>query len=368
MRKIVRAINRSLQQGQAVVLCTISSTDGSAPRTDGSKMVVFQNGETVGTVGGGKIEYLTIQKALCLFENGFSDTATYHLRGEDEGGCGMICGGDVTIFFHRIDADNEKYGFLYKYAELLLDIDEDIWLVTDMNAANIPMDIFCSALPNLEEINKKAGNADRSNPVFQDGHWLFGEEDFSWMSEMDFVSRAQGHVERYLVEPLSQMGKTYIFGSGHVAKALSPVLTKVGFRTVILDELPVEEMKDAFPEAYSIYSCDFNNISKTITIGARDYVVIMTRGHLGDFVVLEQALQTQAEYVGMIGSKKKQAVLWSRLIEDGFTQGSIDRIHNPIGLSILAETPEEIAISIAGELICHRAKVRGGKKHGQCMK
>ncbi|HKJ64369.1 MAG TPA: XdhC family protein, partial [Desulfopila sp.] len=90
-------------------------------------------------------------------------------------------------------------------------------------------------------------------------------------------------------------------------------------------------------------------------LGVDDYVVIVTRGHLHDRTVLAQALRTDAGYIGMIGSRRKRAAIYTTLKNDGFTDTDLARVHNPIGLPIGADTPEEIAVSIAAELIQVRA-------------
>ncbi len=94
----------------------------------------------------------------------------------------------------------------------------------------------------------------------------------------------------------------------------------------------------------------------TLELGADSYIVIVTRGHMHDELVLRKALRTKAGYVGMIGSKKKRETIYQHLLSDGYTPADIARVHSPIGLPIGAETPEEIAVSITAELIQFRAQ------------
>ena len=150
----------------------------------------------------------------------------------------------------------------------------------------------------------------------------------------------------YYVEPLTTAGYAYIFGGGHVAQELVPVLSRVGFAPIVFEDRPDFARKELFSEA-----------SETIT--PDDYIIIMTRGHQADFEVLRQALLTPATYVGVIGSRSKIATTNRRLVEAGIPEAELSRIHAPIGLPILGETPAEIAISITAELILHRAKRTG---------
>lgn len=111
-----------------------------------------------------------------------------------------------------------------------------------------------------------------------------------------------------------------------------------------------------FSHAYKCIVGDFEQIDNYIDVQTEDYICIMTRGHLSDYAVQKQILKTPASYIGVMGSRRKTLTLREKLLADGFTEAEIDRCKSPIGLSIHAETPAEIAISIAGELIALRAK------------
>ena len=160
----------------------------------------------------------------------------------------------------------------------------------------------------------------------------------------------------YYIEPLTQAGHAYIFGGGHVGTALAPVLASVGFRVVIYDNRPDFAKPDHYPSAEQVILGDYLDIGAHLTLTENDYVCIMTPGHQADREVLLQALRSPATYIGCIGSRKKVALTRERLAAAGFSQQDIDRVHAPIGLPILAETPEEIAISVAAEMIRHRAE------------
>lgn len=154
--------------------------------------------------------------------------------------------------------------------------------------------------------------------------------------------------------------RAYIFGAGHVGLALEPVLRYVNFSTIIIDDRPDFANKERFPEAEKVMVIDsFLDAYEGMETDENSYIIIVTRGHSGDYDVLKQTLKKTTAYIGMIGSKGKVAEVYRMLKEDGFSQEELDRVYSPIGLSISAETPEEIAISIASEMI----KVRAG--HGK---
>jgi len=151
-----------------------------------------------------------------------------------------------------------------------------------------------------------------------------------------------------------------IFGAGHVGLALEPILRYVNFTTKVIDDRPDFANRERFPEAEEVVVIDsFLDAYQGMETDDNSYVVIVTRGHRWDYDVLKQTLKRPRAYVGMIGSRTKVAEVYRMLREDGFSQDELDRVYSPIGTNIFAETPEEIAISIAGEMI----KVRAG--HGE---
>jgi xanthine dehydrogenase accessory factor len=155
----------------------------------------------------------------------------------------------------------------------------------------------------------------------------------------------------------------YIFGAGHVALALEPVLRHVGFDTVVLDDREEYANRERFPQAKEVkvirsYDLAFEDIEPD----EQSYFIIVTRGHMGDYDVLKQAITKPHKYLGMIGSKTKTALLYDMLRKEGVDEKVINGIYAPIGERIHAETPEEISISIAGELI--RVRSGHGKEQG----
>lgn len=154
----------------------------------------------------------------------------------------------------------------------------------------------------------------------------------------------------------------YIFGAGHVSMELAKILKYVEFNVVVWDDRDNFANEKRFPDANKVICEPMENITDKISITDKDLVVIMTRGHVYDYIVEKQVLNSKAAYIGVIGSRSKNKVLREKLIDDGFTEERIDNVSAPIGLPIAAETPEEIAISIAGELILFRSRLEGRRK------
>ena len=159
-----------------------------------------------------------------------------------------------------------------------------------------------------------------------------------------------------------QAGTVYIFGGGHVAQELVPVLAHVGFRCVVYDDRAEFANPQVFPQAAETIVGDLEHIGDRVAIGPQDYVCVMTRGHQFDYYVQKQAMELGPCYIGIMGSRSKIRVVTEKLLEDGFTREEIEGCHMPIGTAIGAETPAEIAVSIAGELIHIRALREGRRK------
>jgi len=180
-------------------------------------------------------------------------------------------------------------------------------------------------------------------------------EDIKALARNNGVMRKIGD-RRVYGEPINFAGKVYIFGGGHCSQALVPVLTGVGFRCVVFDNREEYVTRDIFPNAFGLVFGDYGRLDRHIAISPRDYIVIMT--HAWDLAVLRQVVKTPCQYLGVIGSKTKVASVKTTLRNEGVDEGFLNFLNAPIGLWIHSETPEEIAISIAGEMILRRAENR----------
>ncbi len=148
----------------------------------------------------------------------------------------------------------------------------------------------------------------------------------------------------------------YIFGGGHVGKAIEPLLRYVDFATTVLDDREEFANPERFPDADEVLIIDsYEESFKNIETDENSYIIIVTRGHRGDYAVLRNAIEKKAAYIGMIGSKKKVFDMLDQLREEGIAEEIIEKIYSPIGLKIHAETPEEIGVSVLAEMIMVRA-------------
>jgi xanthine dehydrogenase accessory factor len=157
-----------------------------------------------------------------------------------------------------------------------------------------------------------------------------------------------------LIEPFIPKPRLIVFGGGHIAKPLSEFAARVGFSVTVIDDRPFFANTERFPEADYVICQSFEKCFDLIHLKASDFVVIITRGHRHDGVVLRKVLKHDLNYIGMIGSKRRVIAMREELINEGFEKARLDLVHAPIGLDIGAITPDEIAISIVSQLIHYK--------------
>ena len=334
MKQMLKAMESHLHAGEALVLVTVTASSGATPRGAGARMLVGKNGRICGTIGGGAVEYRSEQIALQVMEKKVSGQQDFSLTREDVQNLGMICGGDVNVFFHYIPEGDPENLALVMEAQRLFETGEALWLISDISSGG-----------ELSLYTRNGG--------------VFGKNVPDWvLSQLPRQPKLlQQGTESYCVEQIHGSGRVYIFGCGHVSQELEPVLTHVGFRCVVMDDREEFARRELFPTAEEVKLVDFRNIADFVTIGEEDYVCIMTRGHAFDTVIQAQVLKCKPCYVGVIGSRKKAAGVRQVLkTEYGLSEQELDLVTTPIGIEIAAETPAEIAISIAGQMIQVRAQ------------
>lgn len=249
---IFQAALECKQQNISAALATVVAVKGSSPRDIGAKMLIYSDGRSLGTVGGGAIEKMVEEKAQEIIQSGKSGLFDFELSDLN-----MACGGHMSVFIEAL----------------------------------LPLD--------------------------------------------------------HLV----------IFGAGHIGKALTELVTPLGFRATVVDDRTDFAHAGRLPLADEIIAKPYAEAFNEVNL-ENAYIVIVTHRHLFDQEVLDYCVQHPYVYLGMIGSKTKVAKSFQELRDKGVSDSVIESIHSPIGLDIGAETPEEIALAIAAEMVDVRAKKR----------
>jgi len=328
---IYETIEEYLKKNKTGIIATVITRAGSAPRDVGAKMFVKKDGKLYGTIGGGRLEHSAYQEAMSMMEKGGPKLLHIRMNAREVASNGMICGGDVDVFLEPV---LEKYRALYGRLEYLEKRGKRGVLVTKFDKNN-----FIKIL-------------------VEDDFTMHGDD----VSEKDRDAFLQ-HLyetkpcvtEGLVIEPLQISSSLYIFGAGHVSQYIAKIAQMAGFSVTVIDDREEFANKERFPDADEIIIDDFQNVFDRLKFTGKEFVTIVTRGHQFDAGVLGETLKRQTRYVGMIGSKRKVAMVFDFMKKSGFDDEAIKKVHAPIGLAIHAETPQEIAVSIVAELI----KVRG---------
>lgn len=330
MNAIFAKILYELEKRRDLVLVSIVSQEGSSPRGLGAQMLVGREGRILGTVGGGAVEKLCEETALECLVGRVSRERFFTLRPNSNEDIGMVCGGDVSAWFQFIDSSNPEWTVLAQKLLAMLAAHQPGWFALDIQGG----------FPALTDA---------------DGRTVSGS-----LSETPDGLAAGRYFrsEKYFYMPLPLRERAVIFGGGHCTQALVPFLSKVGFRVTVMENRPEYARPELFPEAEAVIYGDYTKLSDYLDLKASDYIVIMTNGHSHDLDVQRQVLEHPPVYVGVIGSKSKKAFVNQKLREAGIPDAAIAQVHSPIGTAIKAVTPEEIAVSITGEMILERARLR----------
>jgi len=324
MRDVLVSILKAFEQEQSVVRITIMKSSGSTPRTAGACMAVFEDGSMVGTIGGGSVEHASHMAAKEM-SPGQTQIRDFDLTNNDAASLGMVCGGAMTVLLDSLLPTNDNNALIQELVAQYASSEPRL-LATSFTTDGT---VVCREILPFDD---NRYDSTRAPFLKEDGKTTV------------------------LFEPLLTPETVHFIGGGHVAQATAKLAAFTEFRVVVVDDREDFANPERFPDAAEIRVTENFKDCIPAQLGPEDYVVIMTRGHLHDKDVLAQALKTNAGYIGMIGSKKKKAATYDSLLKDEFTQTDLDQVHCPIGLSINADTPQEIAVSIIGELIATRAK------------
>ncbi|MDR1318769.1 MAG: XdhC family protein [Treponema sp.] len=341
MKELFLAMKDLLARGESFALVTVVGASGSTPRGPGARMLVGREGRLWGTIGGALPEHLAIEDARSLVRRGGgSCLADYILHENEAADIGAKCGGEISVYSRCLDSGDSRLAALVEKALECFSEKKASWFIMALDGGGgSPGASFCLARKDGAVLGAVPG---RLPPLLKNQCVRLEREGLVWFSQ-----------------PLAAEGFVYVFGGGHVAQELVPLLSRLDFRCVVFDDREEFTQKNLFPGAAEIIRGDFKKIGASLSLGPEDYAVIVTRGHIWDFDAEAFALKSDAPYIGVIGSRTKHAFVREKLLEAGFGEEEINapRVHAPIGLDIGSKTPAEVAVSIAGELIRTRSKL-----------
>jgi len=320
-----------LESREPLALCTVMQVKGSAPRHPGSWMLAGEGGLVAGSVGGGQGEAVVLDAARDALAHGKARVLEVEKLGSAAEGPDGVCGGSARILVEPV-AGKVAYGT----ARQLL--------------ARGERALVARRVATGESATMDSG-----------GRWapsVPGEAD------TEAALRALGHGKPFLDEergvfydPLLPPEKLLVVGGGHVGRAVAAAAHAVGFAVTVADDRAEYLVPERYPAGVKTRQGGYTELVEAFPFDAATYVVVVTRGHLADLESLRAVLRKPWRYAGMIGSRRKVRLVLDQVLADGFDPAKVAAVHAPIGLDIGAETPEELAVSIVGELVAARRGV-----------
>ncbi|MBF6570171.1 MAG: XdhC family protein [Candidatus Binataceae bacterium] len=354
---------RTLEKRQQFALATVVNVRGSTPREVGAKMIVRSDGQ-FGTIGGGCGEAEVFRKARLLLDEGEGARLTeVDLTGDFDqqeiGTCGGIM--DVLIEIWSPDRDLPLAHKLAEASEqnrpaALLSVVDAGTLATISVGERASIDPVQTSSDKLalglspvalRQLHERAADG------------IPGLLELDGADSLRPVSRiAPNGSTRLFIDPIAGAQRLIIAGAGHIAQPLASLGSMLGFHVTVIDDRTQFANRDRFPTADQLLVKSFRTAIDSLWLDRHCYVISVTRGHAFDDEVVRAALrQAQRDpgiFIGMIGSRRRVKTTLERIAEDGFDSALLEQIHAPLGVDLGAETPEEIAVSIMGEVIRER--------------
>jgi xanthine dehydrogenase accessory factor len=329
MRDIFPTLERWVGEGHRFALATVTNTWGSSPRPVGSMMGVREDGLICGSVSGGCVESAVIESALASLADGQHRQLHFGQLTDDEvWDVGLSCGGEIDVWIDPLPVQRDR-AIWDRLAELVKR-DEPFTLVTLLVWGSSPV--------------PGATSTKSSGPIVEQSIEAFDPASPTGMAaETDRAA---------FVQPIPSRDKLVIIGAVHIAIPLVGFARDLGFETIVIDPrgtFSVEERFEVLPDR--MLSMWPEKAFKSVALTGSTYAVLLTHDPKIDDKALSALLKSQVVYIGALGSRSTHAARRERLLAAGFGEEDLKRIHGPVGLSIGAKSPAEIALSIMAEIV-----------------
>ena len=326
MKDIIEILERWTREGSAVALGSVVERIGAAPRDPGATLAVSSKHEVAGGVTGGCVEPAVIREANEVLEGSRGRLVHYGLNDGDGFDVGLNCGGKIVVAVYRLDPE-----LVPPIAEAVR-ADRPIAVTLRLDEERFGEQSIISG-----ETNGSSGAlATAARSLLEIGESAIVEPDVG---------------EKVFVESYAPRPDMYLFGASDHVAALVPIAKQLGYRVTVCDPRTVFLTRERFPDADEL--CDEwpDQFLEHASIDSRTAICMMTHDLKFDVPALKLALASNAGFVGAIGSEKTRSVRNARLREIGIGDADLARLHAPVGIQIGARTPEEVAVTIAAQLI-----------------
>jgi xanthine dehydrogenase accessory factor len=350
MKNIYQQLLDQYSDSFPLVLATVTRTQGSTPQKPGSSALFCKKGLISGTVGGGIVEGKVLKislDAILTKESGhFHFDLAHDIKESEE----AICGGQISVL---VDANIQNSTPVFEQIQKSMAARIPgalITMVTGFTEKTVLINRYWMSETNQPAIPKEF--LERIEPVVMS---LISEAKKSDYRELELAIPGEEPSSLFFIEPIFPPEQLIIAGAGHIGKALAHLGSILDFEVTVIDDRPEYANFENIPDADHIIVKDIGEAMSELKKSEDTYVVIVTRGHKDDAAALKPCFGTHLAYTGMIGSRKKIAAMRMSFIDNGLASDVMwDAIHAPVGLEIRSQTVEEIAVSIAAQLVLVR--------------
>ena len=336
MKEILEDVERWREAGEKVVVATVVATRRSAPRPVGASLAVSESGKMCGSVSGGCVESDVYEHAREVMESGQPQLLSYGIADEEAWEVGLPCGGEIDVMVAKSPPDLPRERFETERAVLFTAVDgpsAGAWTLVPENGDRVGEGVPAEALAQFDEIVR--GGRNRLLEL-ADGTKVFAE----W----------------YGPPP-----RLFVYGAVDTAESLCRAAKLLGWAAIVADARGKFATRERIPSADELIVAWPEEAIAQVAPDHQTAIVVLTHDDKFDEPALKGALETEAFYIGALGSRRNQERRRERLLEAGVSEEALGRIAGPCGLDIGADTQEETALSIMGEILAVRAHREGGK-------
>lgn len=350
MREIYQKVLELIESEEIGAYCTVVETKGSTPQKPGSKLLILPDLRNVGTLGGGCVEAEARRQAIGLMQGGSPRLLDFQLDSDYGWDDGLICGGNMKIFIDLPQTEEESLILtrLQELSEAKVPLVSTTVVKSEIDHIRVGAKMLFPA--NGEKVGSLGDTA--LETALQDELIEVLEKDapgvFRWQVERDQGGDGAVWVFMDAVQPRPTL---LIAGAGHVGQALCHLGKWLGFNVAIVDDRADFASEERLPEADEIIIGDIAEELRKYPVDHLTYAVVVTRGHQHDEEALHSVIESNARYVGLIGSRRKIKLIYDDLRDMGIPEERLAQVYAPIGLDINSKTVPEIAVSIAAQLI-----------------
>ncbi len=326
---------------------TVIGSKGSVPQKVGSSALFNEKGLVTGTIGGGIVEFSVQKKAVEILNKKLPVILSFNLTNMPTENYGAICGGTMKIL---LDAMPEKH----------LSVFEAVKYSLCMRIPGIMVTYVQSNYDELFEIQRewiikedlKSDSLSLKPEIEKQAVEMFTDTVEGDFREVEVTSPESGKTLRAYMQTIIPPPRLIVAGAGHVGKILTHLGKILGFEVIVWDYRPEYATRDNLPDADLILNGEIETSLSDFKVDSNTYIIAVTTGHKKDTEVLRTFLNSGAGYIGMIGSRKKSLLMREQFLKEGWaTPEQWQKIYSPVGLNINAESVEEIAVSIAAQLV-----------------